>query len=87
MAVNREQQQKVLTKVREILSTYHTRDAVKIELESRGFTIRAEHGDVVSLENTPAEIFVQLFVTDRGYIVATHVVTFEEIELRPPAKE
>lgn len=87
MAVNNEEQQKVLAKVREILSTYHTRDAVKSELESLGFDVRAEHGDVVSLENTLAEIFVQLFTNDRGDIFDTHVVTFEEIELRPPAKE
>jgi len=71
MAVNNEEQQKVLAKVREILSTYHTRDAVKSELESLGFDVRAEHGDVVSLENTLAEIFVQLFTNDRGDIFDT----------------
>ncbi len=87
MVVNIEEQQKVLAKVRETLSAYHTRDAVKNELKSLGFDIRAEHGDVVSLENTSAELFVQLFANDRGDIVDTHVVTFEEIELKPPAKE
>lgn len=87
MAVNKEEQQKVLAKVREILSTYHVRDAIKNELKYLGFDVRAEHGDVLSLENTPVEIFVQLFANDRGDIVDTHVVTFEEIELKPPVKE
>ncbi|NLA99718.1 MAG: hypothetical protein GX837_01955 [Methanomicrobiales archaeon] len=83
MAVTEEEQQKVLAKVREILSTYHTRDAVQGELESLGFEIRAEHGDVVSMENTSAEVFVQLFMNDRGDVFDSHVVTFEEIEIRP----
>lgn len=83
MAVTEEEQQKILVKVREILSTYHTRDAVRGELESLGFEIRAEHGDVVSMENTSAEVFVQLFMNDRGDVFDSHVVTFEEIEIRP----
>jgi hypothetical protein len=87
MAANREEQQNVIGKVREILSTYHTRDAVREELESLGFDVRAEHGDVVSLENTHAEIFVQIFVNDRGDLFDSHVVTFDEIELKPRAKD
>jgi len=87
MAANREEQQNVIGKVREILSTYHTRDAVREELESLGFDVRAEHGDVVSLENTHAEIFVQIFVNDRGDLFDSHVVTFDELELKPRAKD
>ncbi|GLI47828.1 hypothetical protein [Methanoculleus bourgensis] len=87
MVANREEQQNVIGKVREILSTYHTRDAVREELESLGFDVRAEHGDVVSLENTHAEIFVQIFVNDRGDLFDSHVVTFDEIELKPRAKD
>ncbi len=83
MAVKEEEQQNVLEKVREILSTYHTRDAVRNELASLGFDVRAEHGEVVSMENTPAEVFVQLFVNDRGDVFDSHVVTFGEIELKP----
>jgi hypothetical protein len=86
MAVNQEEQQGVLAKVRDILSTYYTRDAVRSELESLGFDVRAEHGDVVSLENSHAEVFVQLFVNDRGDVFDSHVVTFEEIELKPRGK-
>ncbi|MCK9277240.1 MAG: hypothetical protein M0P22_04030 [Methanoculleus sp.] len=86
MAVNQEEQQGVLAKVRDILSTYYTRDAVRSELESLGFDVRAEHGDVVSMENSPAEVFVQLFVNDRGDVFDSHVVTFEEIELKPRGK-
>ena len=70
-------------KVRDVLSTYHTLDAVRDELESLGFDVRAEHGDVVSMENAPAEIFVQISMNDRGDIVDSHVVTFDEIELKP----
>ncbi|WP_214020294.1 hypothetical protein [Methanoculleus sp.] len=83
MVVKEEEQQNVLAKVRDILSTYHTRDAVRSELEALGFDVRAEHGDVVSMENAPAEIFVQLFVNDRGDVFDSHVVTFAEIELKP----
>ncbi len=86
MAANQEEQQNVLAKVRDILSTYHTRDAVRSELEFLGFAVKAEHGDVVSMENAPAEIFVQLSVNDRGDIFDSHVVTFEEIELKPRGK-
>lgn len=86
MAVNRDEQQSVLTKVRDVLSTYYTRDAVRSELESLGFEVRAEHADVVSMENAPAEIFIQLFVNDRGDVADSHVVTFEEIELKPRGK-
>ncbi|KDE55330.1 hypothetical protein [Methanoculleus sp. MH98A] len=83
MAVTEEEQQTVLAKVRDVLSTYHTRDAVFSELEILGFEARAEHGDVISMENTPAEVFVQLFVNERGDVFDSHVVTFEEIELKP----
>ncbi|MCT8337713.1 hypothetical protein FKB36_09520 [Methanoculleus sp. Afa-1] len=83
MAVTEEEQQAVLTKVRDILSTIHTRDAVRSELESLGFEVRAEHGDVVSMENAPAEIFVHISMNDRDEIVDSHVVTFEEIDLKP----
>jgi hypothetical protein len=83
MAVTEEEQQAVLTKVRDILSTIHTRDAVRSELESLGFEVRAEHGDVVSMENAPAEIFVHISMNDRDQIVDSHVVTFEEIDLKP----
>jgi hypothetical protein len=86
MAVNKEEQQNILAKVRDILSTYHTQDAVRSELESLGFDVRAEHRDVVSLENTLAEIFVQLFVNDRGDVFDSHVVTFDEIELKLKGK-
>lgn len=86
MAVTSEEQQNVLAKVREILSTYHTRDAVRSELASLGFVVKAEHGDVVSMESAPAEIFVQLSANDRDEIVDSHVVTFEEIELKPGRK-
>jgi len=82
MAVNRDEQQRVLEEVREILSTYYTREAVQSELHSLGFEVRAEHGDIVSMENTPAEVFVQLFVNDRGDVFDSHIVTFEEIELK-----
>ncbi|WP_292521589.1 hypothetical protein [Methanoculleus sp.] len=83
MAVKEEEQQNVLEKVRDILSTYYTRDAVRNELKSLGFDVKAEHGEVISMENTPAEIFVQLFVNDQGDVFDSHVVTFEEIELKP----
>jgi len=83
MAVTEEEQQNVLAKVREILSTYYTRDAVRNELKSLGFEVRAEHGNVVSMENAPAEVFVQLFVNERGDVFDSHVVTFEDIELKP----
>ncbi|ABN57220.1 MULTISPECIES: hypothetical protein [Methanoculleus] len=83
MAVTEEEQQTVLAKVRDILSTYYTRDAVRSELEVLGFDVRAEHADVVSMENTPAEIFVQLSVNERGDVFDSHVVTFDEIELKP----
>ncbi len=86
MAVNSDEQQRVLAKIRDILSTYYTRDAVQGELESLGFEVRAEHGDVVSMENGPAEVFVQLFVNERGDVFDSHVVTFEEIELKPRAE-
>ncbi|HOI57428.1 MULTISPECIES: hypothetical protein [unclassified Methanoculleus] len=87
MATNIEEQQTVLLKVREILSTYHTRDAVRGELASLGFVVKAEHGNVVSMESAPAEIFVQLSVNDQDEIVDSHVVTFEEIELKPEKKD
>ncbi|WP_332450513.1 hypothetical protein [Methanoculleus sp.] len=83
MAVNSEEQQDVLLKVREILSTYHTREAVQNELTSLGFVVRAEHGDVVSMENAPIEIFVHISMNDRNEIVDSHVVTFDEIDLKP----
>lgn len=83
MAVTEEEQQAVLAKVRDILSTIHTRDAVRSELESLGFEVRAEHGDVVSMENAPAEIFVHISMNDRDEIVDSYAVTFEEIDLRP----
>lgn len=83
MALTEEEQQAVLIKVRDILSTIHTRDAVRSELESLGFEVRAEHGDVVSMENAPAEIFVHISMNDRDEIVDSHVVTFEEIDLKP----
>lgn len=83
MAVTEEEQQAVLTKVRDILSTIHTRDAARSELESLGFVVRAEHGDVVSMENAPAEIFVHMSMNDRDEIVDSHVVTFAEIDLKP----
>ncbi|KAF5081853.1 hypothetical protein [Methanoculleus horonobensis] len=83
MAVTEEEQQAVLMKVRDILSTYYTRDAVRSELEVIGFEVRAEHGDVVSMENAPAEIFVQISINERGDVFDSHVVTFEEIDLRP----
>ena len=82
-----EEQQNVLAKVRDILSTYHTRDAVKNELEFLGFVVKAEHGDVISMENAPAEIFVHLSVNDRDEIFDSHIVTFEEIELKPGGKD
>ena len=83
MAVTEEEQQAVLAKVRDILSTIHTRDAVRSELESLGFEVRAEHGDVVSMENTLAEIFVHISMNYRDEIVDSYAVTFEEIDLRP----
>ncbi|BBL68295.1 hypothetical protein [Methanoculleus chikugoensis] len=83
MPITEEEQQAVLAKVRDILSTYHTREAVRSGLESIGFVVRAEHGDVVSLENAPAEIFVQIFINERDDVFDSHVVTFEEIDLRP----
>ena len=83
MAVKVEEQQSFLAKVRDILSTYYTRDAVRSELESLGFDVRAEHGDVISMENTLAEIFVQLFINDKGDVFDSHIVTFDEIELKP----
>ncbi|MDK2917176.1 MAG: hypothetical protein PWR25_1733 [Euryarchaeota archaeon] len=83
MAITEEEQQAVLAKIRDVLSTYYTRDAVRSELESLGFVVRAEHGDVVSMENAPAEIFVQLYINERGDVFDSHVVTFEEINLRP----
>ncbi len=58
-----------------------------IELVSPGFDVRAEHRDAVALENTPAEIFVQIFVNDRGDIIDSHVVTFDEIEIKPQARD
>jgi len=87
MAVDREEQQSTIMKVREILSTYHTRVAVREELETLGFDIKAEHGDVTSLENANAEIFVQVFANERGDVIDSHVVTFDEIELKPRARE
>ncbi|MDV2482391.1 hypothetical protein F8E02_10335 [Methanoculleus sp. Wushi-C6] len=86
MAANNDLQQSVLAKVRDILSTYHTQDAVQSELENLGFEVRAEHADVVSMENAPAEVFVQLSVNERGEVFDSHVVTFEEIELQPRGK-
>ena len=87
MAVDREEQQNTIIKVREILSTYRTRVAVREELEALGFDIKAEHGDVVSLENANAEIFVQVFANERGDVIDSHVVTFDEIELKPRSRE
>lgn len=87
MAITEEEQQAVLAKIRDVLSTYYTRDAVRSELESLGFVVRAEHGDVVSMENAPAEIFVQLYINERGDVFDSHVVTFEEIELKPGGKD
>lgn len=87
MAVDREEQQSTIMKVREILSTYHTRVAVREELETLGFDIKAEHGDVTSLENANAEIFVQVFANERGDVIDSHVVTFDEIELKPRSRE
>lgn len=87
MAVDREEQQNTIVKVREILSTYHTRVAVREELETLGFDIKAEHGDVTSLENANAEIFVQVFANERGDVIDSHVVTFDEIELKPRSRE
>lgn len=87
MAVDREEQQNTIMKVREILSTYHTRVAVREELETLGFDIKAEHGDVTSLENANAEIFVQVFANERGDVIDSHVVTFDEIELKPRSRE
>jgi hypothetical protein len=45
--------------------------------------VRAEHGDVISMENTLAEILVQLFINDKGDVFDSHIVTFDEIELKP----
>ncbi|MFA5614554.1 MAG: hypothetical protein WC993_08815 [Methanoculleus sp.] len=87
MAVDREEQQNTIMKVREILSTYRTRIAVREELETLGFDIKAEHGDVTSLENANAEIFVQVFANERGDVIDSHVVTFDEIELKPRSRE
>ena len=87
MAVDREEQQNTIMKVREILSTYRTRVAVREELETLGFDIKAEHGDVTSLENANAEIFVQVFANERGDVIDSHVVTFDEIELKPRSRE
>ncbi|NLM29969.1 MAG: hypothetical protein GX216_06015 [Methanomicrobiales archaeon] len=87
MATDREEQQNTIARVREIFSTYHTRAAVREELESLGFNVKAEHGDVTSLENATAEIFVQIFANDRGDVVDSHVVTFDEIELKPRTRD
>ncbi len=87
MVVDREEQQSTIMKVREILSTYRTRIAVREELETLGFDIKAEHGDVTSLENANAEIFVQVFANERGDVIDSHVVTFDEIELKPRSRE
>jgi hypothetical protein len=84
MTVNKEEQQNLIARVREILSTYHPLDTVRGELEALGFGVRAEHGDVVSMENASAEIFVQLFLNEQRDVFDHHVVTFEEIDLKPP---
>ncbi|MEG3056706.1 MAG: hypothetical protein WAN99_05870 [Methanoculleus sp.] len=86
MVADEEQQQSIIQKVRDTLLAYHTRDAVRNELVSLGFDVRAEHEGAVSLENTPAEIFVQIFVDGRGNVLDSHVVTFDEIELKPQTK-
>ena len=83
MAVNSEEQQDVIIKVREILSTYHTREAVQNELMSLGFVVKAEHGDVVSMESASIELFIHLSMNDRDEIVDSHVVTFGDIDLKP----
>lgn len=86
MAVDKEDQQQTLRKVHDILSAYGTADAVRSELESEGFVVKAEHGDAVSMENADAEIFVLIRMGEAGQVVADHVTTFDEIELKPVRK-
>jgi hypothetical protein len=86
MTVDTEEQQRLLDKVHEIFAAYGTVDAVRSELESLGFVVKAEHGDAVSLENADMEIFVLIRMGGAGQIIADHVTTFEDIELKPSRK-
>ncbi|MDN7023444.1 hypothetical protein FGU65_00760 [Methanoculleus sp. FWC-SCC1] len=86
MAVNTEEQQKVLQQVHDILSAYGSVSAVRGELATRGFVVKAEHGDVVSMENADAEIFVLIRAGEAGQVAGSHVTTFDEIELKPQGK-
>jgi hypothetical protein len=42
--------------------------------------------EALSRENTPAEIFVQVSLHERGDLIDSHVVTFDEIKPRPGRK-
>ncbi len=86
MAVDKEDQQRTLQKVHDIFSAYGTVDAVRNELKSEGFVVKAEHGEVVSMENADAEIFVLIRMGEDGQVVGDHVTTFDEIELKPARK-
>ena len=86
MTVSKEKQRALIARVREILSTYYPLDTVRGELEALGFGVRAEHGDVVSMENAGAEIFVQLFLNEQRDVFDHHIVTFDEIEVEPSKK-
>ncbi len=86
MAVDKEEQQKILQQVHDIPSAYGTVSAVRDELASRGFVVKAEHGDVVSMENAAMEIFVLIRGGEAGQVIGDHVTTFDEIELKPPKK-
>ncbi len=86
MAVDKEEQQKILQQVHDIFSAYGTVSAVRDELSSRGFVVKAEHGDVVSMENADMEIFVLIRGGEAGQVVGDHVTTFDEIELKPPKR-
>jgi hypothetical protein len=83
MAVNTDEQQRLVSRVREIISSGSGSDRIKSELEAEGFLIRAEKERVLALENTDAEIFVHITVDENNNVTQHDVVTFDDILKKP----
>jgi len=83
MAANTDEQQKLVSRVREIISSGTSPDAIKSELEAEGFTVRADKERVLALENINAEIFVHITVDEHNNVTRHDVVTFDDILKKP----
>ena len=83
MAVNTDEQQRLVSRAREIISSGTGTDTIKSALEAEGFTIRADKERVLALENTDAEVFVHITVDENNNVVQHDVVTFDDILKKP----